>query len=525
MVFLLQVLYTIGVLGLAIYGFNALWLTWKLHQKYSQSLSQTPKTSPTAPSIWPLVTVQLPIYNERHVATRLIDACTALNYPKDKLEIQILDDSTDQTQAIIQRHVSYWQQQGYAIEVFHRTNRKGYKAGALAHALPYAKGDYIALFDADFEPHPSFLHQVIPHFIAHEQESNKQDSNKQGNNKQGNNKKIAFVQTRWAHLNRYYSWLTKSQALALDGHFVVEQAARQAAGYPFGFNGSAGVWSRACLEDACVGGWHDDTLCEDLDLSYRAQLMGWEPLYINEIEVPAEIPPQLTAFKRQQFRWAKGSIQTLRKLGGRVSRSDWPLPAKLSGLFHLGSYLIHPLLLLLILTLLPLILMDVNPAGVLALLSLTSIGPPLLYAVAQKRLHPDQWFNHWKYLPSLMLLGTGVCLNNTVAVCQGFFQKGGNFLRTPKFHVTTKQDVWYHSMYSLPFDLISVGEFGLMLYALTTTVVAIYQEQWWSVPFMLLYTCSFGLMTWTGLWQGWQSAVHRRKYEISLKNDELSTAS
>ncbi|MEZ4617669.1 MAG: glycosyltransferase family 2 protein [Caldilineaceae bacterium] len=212
---------------------------------------------------------------------------------------------------------------------------------------------------------------------------------------------------QWAHLNADYSPLTCSQALALDGHFVVEQGGRQAAGLAMGFNGSGGLWRRACIEDPAVGGWHADTLCEDLDLSYRAQLAGWHPYYLNELEAPAEIPPQLIAFKRQQFRWAKGSIQTLCKLHGPVRSSDWSLFKRYSALIHLGGYLIHPLLLLLLLSSLPLLMLGADPSAHIAMLSLASLGPPLLYAIAQILLHGSRWWQRWRYLPLLMLLGTG----------------------------------------------------------------------------------------------------------------------
>ncbi|MEZ4656003.1 MAG: glycosyltransferase [Caldilineaceae bacterium] len=254
---------------------------------------------------WPQVTIQLPIFNERHVVERLIDACAAMHYPRARLQMQVLDDSTDLTSMLIQRRVQQLQDAGYRVEHLQRADRTGYKAGALAHALASATGDFIVIFDADFAPPPDFLLQTLPHFQQDE--------------------RIGFVQARWGHLNYEYSPITRSQALALDGHFLVEQAGRQAAGYAFGFNGSAGVWRRACIEDEQVGGWHIDTLCEDLDLSYRAQLAGWRPLFVNYVVAPAEIPPQLSGFKRQQFRWAKGSIQTLLKCAPHIRRSSWPL--------------------------------------------------------------------------------------------------------------------------------------------------------------------------------------------------------
>jgi cellulose synthase/poly-beta-1,6-N-acetylglucosamine synthase-like glycosyltransferase len=307
LVVVLQTLYSLGVLGLTIYGGNALWLTWQRLR-----LRRQPPLLPCTPATrWPAVTIQLPIYNEHHVAERLIDACAWLEYPSDLLQIQVLDDSTDETQQLVHRRVHYWQRKGVNITVINRVDRTGFKAGALAQAFAQVESELIAIFDADFVPPRDFLQRTVPHFLL------------------PGNERIGFLQTRWGHLNEGYSPLTRAQALALDGHFVVEQAGRQAAGYPFGFNGSGGLWRRACIADPAVGGWHCDTLCEDLDLSYRAQLAGWQPAYLDDVVAPAEVPPQLIAFRRQQFRWAKGSVQTLRKLHGPLWRRADP-PGRLS---------------------------------------------------------------------------------------------------------------------------------------------------------------------------------------------------
>ncbi len=513
LIVLLQMLYTVSVLGLALYGFQTIWLTWQLlkssknpktpSQPNSVALSPHAYPGPTAKQAirWPTVTIQLPIYNEQHVIERLIDACAKLTYPVDKLQIQVLDDSTDETTAIVQRRVLYWQRKGINITAVYRPTREGFKGGALAHALPLAHGEFIALFDADFMPPKDFLQQTIPYFIAPENQS------------------VGFVQARWGHLNSHYSPLTRCQALALDGHFVVEQAGRQAAGYPLGFNGSAGVWRRACIEDEAVGGWQADTLCEDLDLSYRAQLAGWRPCYRNEIEAPAEIPVQLIAFKRQQFRWAKGSIQTLRKLGKRVWQSEWPLPTRLAGLCHLGSYLLHPCLLLLLLVTLPLMLLGANPSSHLTLLSLMSFGPPLLYAVAQHKLHPQDWRRRWAYLPLLTLLGTGVCLKNSIAVWQGLRSSGGQFERTPKFRVEATTDHWQKSSYRLPLEAVSWGEFALMLYAASTAIFALALGKWLSALFLLIYAGGFGLMIFVDLWQT-QPGKRTQKAQQQTQPDE-----
>ena len=493
-VILLQAVYAIGVAGLALYGFNALWLTWIAYRDRHAHASSELFQQPIGDVSLPTVTIQLPIYNERHVVTRLIDACANLDYPRDKLQIHILDDSTDQTIAIIRRAVERWKRAGYDIEVIRRSERSGFKAGALAYALPLARGEFIAIFDADFVPQADFLRMTIPHFDGFAPEV-----------AASNTKPIGFVQTRWAHLNVAYSALTRSQALALDGHFMIEQHARQAAGYAFGFNGSGGLWRRTCIADALVGGWQTDTLCEDLDLSYRAQLCGWQPLFLPQIEVPAEIPPQLSAFKRQQYRWATGSIQTLRKLGHRVWKSEWSLGKRFQGLVHLGSYLLHPLLLLLLLVPLPLMLLDIDPLWPLTYLSLASVGPPLLYATAQRQLHPRNWLQRWSYIGVLTLLGFGLSLNNSIAVAQALLGRGGQFLRTPKFDVRSTTDRWQSSSYRLGLEPVFYGEIVLCLYALIAIVVAWNRGALWSIPFLSLYLGGFGLMVSIELWQAWQA--------------------
>ena len=490
--FILQSFYAMSMIGLALYGLQAVGLTLLfLRQQWRSNPTSAQPPSTLLPE-WPYVTVQLPIYNEWHVIERLIDACAALDYPPHRLQIQVLDDSTDQTTAIAIRRAEYWQRQGIDVTVIRRPTRVGFKAGALAYAAPLAKGEFIAIFDADFAPPSDFLVRTLPHFTR------------------STGERVGFVQSRWGHLNAAYSPLTRSQALALDGHFVVEQAGRQAGGLPIGFNGSGGIWRRACIDDLAVGGWHADTLCEDLDLSYRAQLAGWRPCFLSEVEAPAEIPPQLAAFKRQQFRWAKGSIQTLRKLGARVWRSEWPLLVRLTALVHLGNYLIHPLLLLLLLVSLPLLLAGQNPGSQLALLSFASFGPPLLYAVAQMRLHGRQWWRQWRYLPLLTLLGTGLCLNNTLAVWQGLRSQGGVFLRTPKFRVENRNDGWQRSAYRLPLDGTLFGEVFLFLYAFCTFLIALTQGHWMLGAFLLIYVGGFALMVGATLWQAWPQRMQEQ---------------
>jgi cellulose synthase/poly-beta-1,6-N-acetylglucosamine synthase-like glycosyltransferase len=477
LLFALQSIYALCAIGLATYSLHSAWLVWK-----SRRCGSVPTVPP--PATWPSVTIQLPVYNERHVVERLIDACARQDYPPERLQIQVLDDSEDDTVSLVNRRCTYWQSLGCNVEVVRRPTRTGFKAGALAHALPFAAGEFIAIFDADFQPPPDFLRRTIPHFLL------------------PSARRVGFVQTRWGHLNRDYSLVTHSQALALDGHFAIEQDARFAGGYLIGFNGSGGVWRRACIEDRDVGGWQQDTLCEDLDLSYRAQLAGWQPIYLNDVIAPAEIPPQVNAYKRQQFRWAKGSVQTLRKLGGAVWESGRPLVQRLSALLHLGNYLIHPMLLTLLLIIPPILLLGAAPLSPVPLIGMTSFGPPLLYAVGQMRLDRRSWWKRWAYLPLLTLLGMGVCLNNTYAVWQGLRTNGGEFQRTPKFRVERAGDGWRSSGYRLPVDRMLIGELLLMVYAVFAAVLIAQREGWFSVPFMLLYAASFGAVAVAGFWQG-----------------------
>jgi cellulose synthase/poly-beta-1,6-N-acetylglucosamine synthase-like glycosyltransferase len=324
----LEIVYAGAALLLAMYALNS-WILTFLFLRHRQDSEPRPELQH-----FPRVTVQLPIFNESLVVERLIDSVVQLAWPRDRLQIQVLDDSTDETTAIAQARVDALRAQGVDIELVHRTDRAGFKAGALKEGLKSATGEFIAIFDADFVPDPDWLRKTIPHFSSRP--------------------RLGMIQTRWAHLNRDYSLLTHAQAIALDGHFVVEQAARHRSGLLMNFNGTAGVWRKSCIADA--GGWHGDTISEDLDLSYRAQLRGWECLYLPDVAAPAEIPPQLAAFKRQQFRWAKGSIQCLKKLVRPVTVARLPFIVRWQALVHLSTYLIHPLMLTLLLVSLPLML-------------------------------------------------------------------------------------------------------------------------------------------------------------------------
>jgi len=475
-------IYVVAALLLALYGGNAILLTlihWRVRQR------QAPE--PPLSSV-PRVTVQLPIYNEIYVVERLIDAVAQLDYRADRLQIQVLDDSTDETTALAEARVGMYRARGLDIAVVRRQGRSGYKAGALANGLGQATGELIAIFDADFVPAPDFLRRTVPHALA--------------------DPKLGFLQTRWGHLNGDYSPLTRAQALALDGHFAVEQTARQGNGWFMNFNGTAGVWRRACIETS--GGWTGDTLCEDLDLSYRAQVAGWKSGYLPHVVAPAEVPPQLEAFKRQQFRWAKGSIQCLRKLAGEVWRSQHSLAARLEGLLHLGSYLGHPLMVIMLLVTLPLLLSGARLAWPLAYLSLASLGPPLLYAVGQKALYAGWQRRYLRAMPLLVLLGSGIALNNSIAVLQGFVGTEGHFRRTPKFRLEGKNDRWQGQRYALRLDAMIVGELLLALYAAFTIVMAWRLGRTWAIPFLCLYLAGFAMVALVGLWQSLSPLLARR---------------
>ena len=472
---LIAILYALSVLWLSAYGLNGWILTllyWR-HRRRSQPTPTVPRDQ------LPVVTVQLPLYNEAHVAARLIDTAAALDYPRDRLEIQVLDDSTDETVRIVDGRVAFHRQRGVNIRVLRRSGRDGFKAGALAQGLGQAQGDLIAIFDADFCPRPDFLLRTVPHLVVRPE--------------------LGMVQARWSHLNTDYSFLTRVQALALDGHFVVEQTARSRAGLPMHFNGTAGVWRRSCIEES--GGWQSDTLCEDLDLSYRAQIRGWRLMYLPDVEEPAELPPQILAFKQQQARWAQGAVQCLRKLSGPLLRSPHLSPfQKAMGLLHLSGYLAYPLMILLLL-LTP--LLSLYPGTLwapLRLLAPACLGPLLVYVTSQWALYPD-WGRRLKTLPLLVLVGTGVAWNNTLGVVRGLVRWGGEMKRTPKFRLEGQQGRWARSRYRLRRDRGVIGEAGLALYALAATALTWHLGSGGSIPFLLLYAVAFGLVAGMSLWE------------------------
>jgi cellulose synthase/poly-beta-1,6-N-acetylglucosamine synthase-like glycosyltransferase len=464
-VVILGIIYALTAVWLAIYSVNTFALI-VLYLRHRRKVLSTPRLSR-----FPHVTTQLPVFNEAHVIERLIDSAVRMDYPPDKLQIQVLDDSVDETTSRAQKRIAYHRAHGVDIELIHRDNRRDFKAGALRKGLETAKGELVALFDADFLPPQDFLLRTVPFFLCQH--------------------RLGFLQTRWGHINNAYSPLTRAQTMALDGHFAVEQAARQRSGLFINFNGAAGLWRRECIEDA--GGWQGDTLCEDLDLSYRAQLSGWEPLYLPEVVCPAEIPPQIHAFKRQQARWAKGSIRCALKLWRPILKAPVSAFVRLQGLIHLTGYLVHPLMLLILIVSVPLLLMRQPLALPLTYLSLASLGPPTLYALGQRSLYPD-WARRVSYLPLLVLLGTGLTLSNTLAIFEELRGKNHSFVRTPKFSLEDHRDDWRRSRYALPFEWMALGEILAALYALLGVGIALQQGNYFAIPFLVLYVAGFVYM-------------------------------
>jgi len=481
---LIVCLYVGAALWLALYGVNALGLT-ALFLRQRGHHRQARKTSPISPPQWPLVTVQLPVYNEQQVVRRLTDAVARLDYPRDRLHIQVLDDSTDGTTELAAERVAYWQSRGRWITLHHRVDRVDYKAGALCAALTATPGEFIAIFDADFVPPPGWLKRALQPFL------------------EPGGKRIGLVQTRWSHLNAEYSLLTRAQALALDGHFGIEQPARHWAGLLFNFNGTAGIWRRGCIES--TGGWRGVTLSEDLDLSYRAQLQGWTFRYLPDVTAPAEIPPLMPAFKRQQFRWAKGSIQCARLLGPALLRAPISRWRKLQGVAHLTSYLVHPLMVLLLLVTLPMSLGDgrIFHHLPLAWLGIAGLGAPLLYAAAQWSLYPGTpWWRRLAWLPLLAILGTGIAASNTRAVIEGLSGLRSPFQRTPKTGLERRGGHWEGGAAErIDIDVTTWVELALSVYALVAGTLALVHGNWIGVFFLAIYGLGFAWVGGATLWE------------------------
>lgn len=453
---------------LAIYGWHRYYLVYLYMKNRDKGPNAATALHPT-----PIVTIQLPLYNEMYVADRLIEAVSRIEYPRDRLEIQVLDDSTDETQSIAELAVRRFAAQGVHIKYYHRANRNGYKAGALEAGLKAARGEFIAIFDADFIPTSDFLTRLMPHFA---------------------DPRVGMVQARWGHINQDYSLLTKIQSILLDGHFVLEHGGRNRSGRFFNFNGTAGAWRRAAIDDA--GGWQHDTLTEDLDLSYRAQLRGWQFVFLADLIAPAEVPVEMNAFKSQQFRWAKGSVQTCRKLLPRILRSNLPLGVKAEAFFHLTANFNYPLMCILSVLMFPSMVIRYNMGWYEMLL----IDVPLFFAatfsvcnfymVCQREIHRD-WLARVKYLPFLMSIGIGLSINNTRAVLEALFNKQSEFTRTPKYRIEGAADDWVGKKYRQSVAVQPIIELVLGLYFTATVFYALANQIYGTVPFLVLFQIGF----------------------------------
>jgi cellulose synthase/poly-beta-1,6-N-acetylglucosamine synthase-like glycosyltransferase len=466
----------IGLLALILtfYAWNSLYLLGLAWRKRREKRAQAAQAAPAEPARpprvdWPVVTVQLPIYNEYNTVERLLDAAAGLDYPREQFEIQVLDDSDDETAALVDRKAAALRGQGLPVCVLRRSDRRGYKAGALAAGLTVARGDLLAIFDADFVPAPDFLRRAVPAL---------------------DDEQVGCFQGRWTHLNREDSLLTRLEAVAIDAHFMVEQYARAGSGLLLGFNGSGGLWRKACIQDA--GGWQMDTLTEDLDLSYRAQLRGWRIAYSPDLCVPGELPVTIPALLRQQSRWARGSIQTARKLIPHLLKARLPLRVKLQGFLHLTAYMTHVLVILTfvlggVLNLADL-LSPVHATGLnwLPWFVMSALGPPLLHMTVAAPEAP-RWPRRMSLVPAMIVLSLGVTLNNARAACIGLFTRSaGVFERTPKYGSST-QGVHYTRSARRPVW----GEVGMGLFSLAGVPSAVHRGDWGMLTWLLMYDLGF----------------------------------
>ncbi len=472
--------YLTVLLGLSAYGIHRYFIIY-LFLKHR-------KRAPVPASHFeqlPKVTMQLPIFNEVYVVERLLRSVSQLDYPRDLLQIQVLDDSTDDTREMTAQLVDELRRRDFNVQLIHRVDRTGFKAGALAVGLDSADGEFLCILDADFVPQPDLLKHTI-HFFT--------------------DPKIGMIQTRWGHLNRGYSLLTRVQAMFLDGHLLLEQTARSRSGRFFNFNGTAGLWRRSCIEEA--GGWQHDTLCEDLDLSYRAQLAGWRFIFLPDVVTPAELPVDMNGFKSQQHRWTKGSIQTCKKLLPSIWRSKLPFPIKLEATGHLMSNFAYLLLACLCVLLHPSVggpqggwvrtlLIDV-PIFIAA-----SVSVAVFYICAQRELYPRTWIKEILFLPCLLALGIGLSLNTARAVLEALVNHKSDFTRTPKYGIERKSQPWRTCKYKPLQSALPIAEMAFAIYFTYFLGFAIVHRQFLSVPFLLMFQGGFLYVAMSSLVAWW----------------------
>jgi cellulose synthase/poly-beta-1,6-N-acetylglucosamine synthase-like glycosyltransferase len=496
---------------LAFYGIHRYQLVWLYYRNKRKAAHSSEPPAHFPEDQLPFVTVQLPIYNEQFVIDRLIDACCRIDYPRDRFEIQLLDDSTDETtlvaESIVQRYATGAEGlPPQPIHYIHRTNRHGYKAGALEEGLKTAKGELVAIFDADFVPPPDWLRRVVDQFT---------------------DPTIGMVQTRWTHLNRNYSFLTQVEAILLDGHFVLEHGGRSRAGVYFNFNGTAGMWRRQAIDEA--GGWQHDTLTEDTDLSYRAQLKGWKFKYLQDVECPAELPIEMTAFKTQQARWAKGLIQTSKKILPSVLKSNAPFHTKLEAWYHLTANISYPLMIVLSTLLMPAMIIRSYQGWVEMLLidfplfMASTMSISSFYLTSQRELFPGKWYKTFLYLPFLMSLGIGLTITNTKAVLEALFGIKSAFARTPKYRVLKKGEKSQAKKYRKRLGIIPWIEILIGCYFTATVWYAISTENYFTVPFLLLFVIGYWYTGLLSLFQGLferrsprGDAMHEKPYPVGV---------
>jgi cellulose synthase/poly-beta-1,6-N-acetylglucosamine synthase-like glycosyltransferase len=464
MAWLLLIPYALVLIVLCSYGAHRAHLAWQC-SRYAKKLARL-ECSPSLPAELPVVTIQLPLYNEATVARRLILATGAMDYPRDKLEIQVLDDSTDETAAIARAAVDELKALGVDASYVRRPSRHGYKAGALDYGLKFARGELVAMFDADFVPQASFLNDVVGHFT---------------------NPRVGMVQTRWDHSNREHSLLTSVQALMLDGHHLVENRARYASGCFFNFSGTGGIWRVDAIHEA--GGWQHDTLTEDLDLSYRAQLLGWRFVYRADVLTPSELPEDMSSFRAQQFRWAKGTVQTARKLLRRVLSTELTFAKRVEAAFHMLPHVAYPATVLLTLMLLPaLVFMPATSYRALLMVDLplcmgATGSLAAFYGMAERARGRSMW-NAIVKLPALIALGAGLAPHLTAAVFDGLRSMAGEFVRTPKRGDARGR---YRQAAKLP-----LAELGLAAISVTSVVAAAETGHWLALPFAGLFALGYG---------------------------------
>lgn len=482
--------YFIVMVILAFYGVHRYQLVWLYYKNRKNAARWDDPPARFPEGELPFVTIQLPIFNEQFVIDRLIEACCRLDYPRDRFEIQVLDDSTDETTSVAEQIVRRYAT-GFAgmdpqpITYIHRTNRYGFKAGALDAGLKVAKGEFVAIFDADFVPPREWIMQVVHNFAEPE---------------------VGMVQTRWTHLNRDYSFLTQVEAILLDGHFVLEHGGRARAGVFFNFNGTAGMWRRETISSA--GGWQHDTLTEDTDLSYRAQMVGWKFKYLQDVECPAELPIEMTAFKTQQARWAKGLIQTGKKILPRVMKSDLPWHTKFEAWYHLTANISYPLMIILSVLLMPAMIIR-SWQGLLQMLLIdlplfmaSTMSISSFYLVSQKELFPKSWGKTFLYLPFLMALGVGLTITNAKAVMEALFGVQSAFARTPKYRVRQKGEKSQAKKYRKRLGIIPWIELAIGCYFAMTVWYAISTENFFTVPFLVLFVFGYWYTGLLSLLQG-----------------------